>query len=448
MSQQDSDIDTTVTDQSIVNAARQRLVDGRWTIVAAAAVLVIAVLTQGLPIAFAIVGFAVVVLATVAMARQRTGARLAARASRSRGIWPDTGMKVVVETLPQAGFLVDRRGIVRYVNKEAQQMFGPARPGDPLSFRLRMPSFLEALDRVSAGEEAERIQWSEKVPTERWLEAFVAPVAAPRDDLGSPARPAFLLIVVSDLTEQHRLERMRADFVANASHELRTPLASLSGFIETLQGPAREDADARDKFLAIMNEQAARMSRLIGDLLSLSRIEMRAHVRPGKVVDLANVVRHCADAMGPLARELDVVIENTLPETGLAVLGDHDELVQVFENLIENAIKYGSEGGRILLSGNLENVDAAQPEIAISVRDWGPGISAEHLPRLTERFYRIDVASSREKQGTGLGLAIVKHILNRHRARLSVDNAVDRGAMFTVRIAAYSEDDEDLKKDN
>ncbi|MCW2306412.1 ATP-binding protein [Rhodobium gokarnense] len=420
----------------VAHAARQRLVEDRWVLAVVAAILAWLVFLHEVPVAYALGAFAAVLFAATVMPRQRAVNRLAARGERARGLWPDTGMKVIVEALPQAGFLVDRRGIVRYVNDEAQQMFGPVRPGDPLSFRLRIPSVLEAIDRVSAGEPPERIRWSEKVPTERWLEAFVTRVGlAPADTGRAALRDGFILVVVSDLTEQRRLERMRADFVANASHELRTPLASLSGFIETLQGAARDDPGAQERFLQIMNDQAARMSRLIDDLLSLSRIEMRAHVRPDTLIDLHDVVDHVVDALTPSANEFGVAIETDLPDTPLVVRGDHDELVQVFENLVENAIKYGSDGERVRVSAVSEDIAGGDGFVTVSVRDWGPGIAREHLPRLTERFYRIDVASSREKKGTGLGLAIVKHILNRHRAHMTVDNAPGRGAVFTVRMA-------------
>jgi two-component system phosphate regulon sensor histidine kinase PhoR len=227
---------------------------------------------------------------------------------------------------------------------------------------------------------------------------------------------------------------MRADFVANASHELRTPLASLTGFIETLQGPARNDAVAREKFLVIMAQQAARMKRLIDDLLSLSRIEMKAHMRPETVVELGEILNHVADALGPLASENNVDIEVGMIGQQMPTRGDRDELVQVFSNLIENAIKYGSSGGRVEVSAVADTQSNAT--WLVTVRDFGPGIAEEHLPRLTERFYRADIVSSREKQGTGLGLAIVKHILTRHHGRMQIESTVGEGATFAVRLEA------------
>jgi two-component system phosphate regulon sensor histidine kinase PhoR len=226
---------------------------------------------------------------------------------------------------------------------------------------------------------------------------------------------------------------MRADFVANESHELRTPLAALSGFIETLKGSARDDAAARARFLNIMESQATRMARLIDDLLSLSRIELNAHLRPDNPVNLLSVVRQVVDALQTLAKDRGVEISISAPSTALIVPGDRDDLIRVFENLIENALKYGASGKRVEVS--LSRVGGAgQPVAVVAVRDYGPGIAAEHLPRLTERFYRVDVAGSRALGGTGLGLALVKHILNRHRGRLTIESRAGEGATFQVRL--------------
>jgi two-component system phosphate regulon sensor histidine kinase PhoR len=227
---------------------------------------------------------------------------------------------------------------------------------------------------------------------------------------------------------------MRADFVANASHELRTPLAALLGFIETLQGPARNDTVAREKFLAIMQQQAARMARLIDDLLSLSRIELNAHLAPNTPVDLAPIVRQVADGLQTLARDRAVEIKLTTPPEPLVVLGDRDELIRALENLVENALKYGEAGKRVDITLTRAETRAGTPEARIAVRDYGPGIAPEHLPRLTERFYRVDVADSRAQGGTGLGLALVKHVLNRHGGRLSVESTRGQGATFVMHL--------------
>jgi two-component system phosphate regulon sensor histidine kinase PhoR len=238
-----------------------------------------------------------------------------------------------------------------------------------------------------------------------------------------------ILLIVDDMSERRNADRVRVDFVANASHELRTPLASLAGFIETLQGPARDDPTARERFLGIMREQAERMSRLVNDLLSLSRIEMKAHVRPSGRVDLISVVKHVSDSLEPLARDLGVTVELVAPDAPVEVTGDRDELIQVFENLIENACKYGQNGKRVVVT--ISDAEGRTGP-AVAIRDFGPGIPEEHIPRLTERFYRVDVEDSRRHRGTGLGLAIVKHILARHQARLSVTSRLGEGATFSV----------------
>jgi two-component system phosphate regulon sensor histidine kinase PhoR len=270
------------------------------------------------------------------------------------------------------------------------------------------------------------VEFAQHVPIDRWFMAHIRPLGGEGTGL--------MLLVFHDLTPLHRVEEMRADFVANASHELRTPLASLSGFIDTLQGPAREDAKARERFLAIMKTQATRMARLIDDLLSLSRVELAEHRHPETPVDLVAVVRQVVDGLQTLAQDRNVEVAVALPDPPAMVPGDRDELVRVFENLIENALKYGASGKRVDIGFAAAAAPDDAPEILVTVRDYGPGISAADLPRLTERFYRVDVAQSRAEGGTGLGLSLVKHILNRHRGRLMIESNAGQGATFTVRL--------------
>jgi two-component system phosphate regulon sensor histidine kinase PhoR len=239
-----------------------------------------------------------------------------------------------------------------------------------------------------------------------------------------------------DETELVRLDRMRADFIANASHELRTPLASLTGFIETLLGPARDDAVNRERFLRIMLEQAGRMARLIDDLLSLSRIELKVHLRPVASVDLGPLVGHVSDVLAPLARENGSTVVTHVPDGPAMVRGDRDELIQVVANLGENGIKYGRPDGTVTITVAAEPGPDAAPGWVVTVTDDGPGIAPEHLPRLTERFYRVDADTSRRQKGTGLGLAIVKHIVNRHRGRLTIRSELGTGSTFSVWLAA------------
>jgi two-component system phosphate regulon sensor histidine kinase PhoR len=239
------------------------------------------------------------------------------------------------------------------------------------------------------------------------------------------------LVTIDDMSDKLALARMRADFVANASHELRTPLASLTGFIETLLGAARHDPSATEKFLRVMLDQARRMGRLIEDLLSLSRVEMRAHTRPTEIVDVAEVARHVGDALEPLAKESSVVLSVERAETPVQVIGDRDELVQLVQNLVENAIRYGASGGRVDVRLELPS---GTSRVLLHVEDQGPGIAAEHLPRLSERFYRVNAGGSTETKGTGLGLAIVKHILTRHQGRLEIKSELGKGSRFTAEL--------------
>ncbi len=328
----------------------------------------------------------------------------------------------LIAALPDPVLVLNRAGEVLAANEHVRDIFDFDPRRQHLSTSIRAPAVLEALGAVLAGGEFRRVDYHLPAPFARHFDVYLSPVEG-----GLPQGPA-ALIVLKDLTREQQIERMRADFVANASHELRTPLAALSGFIETLMGAARNDETARGKFLHLMRAQADRMKRLIGDLLSLSRIEMNVHLRPVGTVDLASVAAQAAEAMADLAR--DSRCELRLSAAGpLLVTGDRDELVQVMQNLIENAIRYAGEGRPVDIAGRVHDTFAE-----ISVRDHGPGIAAEHLPRLTERFYRVSVQESRSRGGTGLGLAIVKHILNRHRGRLVISSVAGEGSVFTVRI--------------
>lgn len=337
----------------------------------------------------------------------------------------------ILDAAPDACVLLRMDGMVMWANQAAREQFGFFRADAPFTFTLRVPELIRAVDTAVQSGAPTRATWSEKVPTNRWFEAFVRPFPLTRE-AEAPANQA-IAVFIRDLTEQQRIDRMREDFVANASHELRTPLAALTGFIETLQGPAKDDPAARTQFLDVMREQADRMRRLTDDLLSLSRIEMRAHLRPRDVVDLHERVRYAVEMARTMADEANVALELALPNEPIPVRGDPDELFQVFDNLIENAIKYGGGGGRVLVSVRVEDGPTESAAI-MSVQDFGGGIAPEHVPRLTERFYRVDVAQSRAQRGTGLGLAIVKHIIARHKGRLKVRSELGTGSTFSVRL--------------
>jgi len=379
----------------------------------------------------AAIGFAVVAAAVLLREAGRavTGEKVP-QADRLVPVIVDRTVAAVVSDLPDPTIVLTLDSTVVAFNESSQEITPGIKRDEPISFALRVPNLLEAIRGVAASRDTRRIEFSVRVPTERWWEATIAPLVLPAT---AGASRDLILLALRELTPLKRVEEMRADFVANASHELRTPLASLSGFIETLQGPARNDGTSRDRFLAIMKEQATRMARLIDDLLSLSRIEQKAHIHPDSFIDLVMIVSEVADSLLPLAAERNVEIRITDRAGVLEVHGDRDEVIRVFENLIENALKYGASGKLvdITLSGDPET-DAR--DAVVSIKDYGPGIPTEHLPRLTERFYRVDVGESRAQGGTGLGLALVKHILARHRGRLAIESSPGSGADFTVRI--------------
>ncbi len=326
----------------------------------------------------------------------------------------------MLDALRDPAMIIDAEERISALNGAMKALAPSARPGDALSLALRAPDMLDAVRRVLVGGKAETANWREHVPVERVFDVFVSPL-----DIDPEKRCA--VVTMRDLTDIKRMERMRVDFIANVSHELRTPLASLLGFVETLQGPARDDPRARDQFLGIMGEQGRRMSRLIDDLLSLSRVEQRQHLRPSACVDLVSVARQVIDGFAPIAPERRVTLILHAPET-LNVVGDRDELIRLAENLIGNAIKYGSLPDQ---DTNVEiSLAVLGSDARLRVRDHGAGIPREHIPRLTERFYRVDATASRANGGTGLGLALVKHILMRHRGRLEIASNPGDGANF------------------
>jgi two-component system, OmpR family, phosphate regulon sensor histidine kinase PhoR len=402
---------------------------GAWLVIVAAALVFAGLAATGaLAGGYALAGFAIIAAAALAAMRNgKTGAQVSpVLVASERGGDP---LRSIVSGLPDPVIALDRDGRVVALNEPARALAPALRQGEPVTLALRMPELTEAIERACTRGEQQRVEYSERVPLDRWFEAVAMPVKRTPD----ARSPDLVLLTFRDLTPLRRVEEMRADFVANASHELRTPLAALSGFIETLQGPARDDVKARERFLAIMQEQARRMARLIDDLLSLSRIELNAHRRPDAPVDLIPIVRQVVDGLQTLARDRGVTID-IKADDALMVLGDRDELVRLFENLVENALKYGAPGKRVDVKLSRGTTADDQAEAVASVRDYGPGIAPEHMPRLTERFYRVDVRESRAQGGTGLGLALVKHILNRHRGRLSIESAPGEGATFTVHL--------------
>jgi len=348
----------------------------------------------------------------------------------------------MLETVPAPLFALDSDRVVVAANAAASRLFGGALAGRNLLAFLRHPPLIDAIEAMEAGEETEPVELPENQGRsgQRRLVARLQPIEP-------PLAGATVMVLIEDTTAAERALTLRRDFVANVSHELKTPIAALLGFIETLMGPARDDALARQRFLGIMRGEAERMNRLVSELLSLSRIEMNEHQPPSGRADLGDVLKTVRDSFTIKAEQRKV----TLVFPGLAELpsipGDPDELIQAIQNLVGNAIKYGPEESEVRVTferivdpvacrEHLPGMRGTKAMVAISVIDHGEGIAREHIPRLTERFYRIDAARSREMGGTGLGLAIAKHIANRHRGSLEIDSTVGQGSTFTLYLPA------------
>lgn len=348
----------------------------------------------------------------------------------------DSSTIALAEALPFPILIVSRQERILWANPGARALFGENLPGRAFVTVLRQPALGEALDEVLRRGQPTQVRLRIS-PQGRELLALVSlsplPGGALPGDGGGGAVLSF-----EDITALEEAEAMRRDFVANVSHELRTPLTALMGFVETLRGAAKDDPVARDRFLGIMEREAGRMNRLVGDLLSLSRVEAEERRRPTAEVDLSVVLKGAMQALAPVAESRGVALVRDGEPGPLRVTGDPDQLTQVFSNLVENGIKYGGSGGEVrvtVLRLPYEPV-LRGPALKVVVADRGEGIDAMHLPRLTERFYRVDNHRSREQGGTGLGLAIVKHIVARHRGRLKIESEKGKGSRFSVILPA------------
>lgn len=402
--------------------ALARVWSARWFLAAAGvAILAVNMIAEG-PLLSGLLAvgalFLAAALVPVTMGRGRAMHQFAnGQSEQMSGLTAATLAAAVSDPL----IVFDRQGSVVHVNEAARTAFGPLNPQTSLQLRFRSPEMQALFEQVFSGETATATaQHHERVPVER---VYLV--------TSTPASASLNVLIFKDQSETRRIDRMRADFIANASHELRTPLASISGFIETLRGAARHDPEARDNFLQIMHDQTMRMARLIDDLLSLSRLEMRPSRSDAEMVDIRTIVESVVDAMQPQARQLGVTIACTTHAGPTLVSGNRDELFQVFENLVANACKYGQTGGRVEIEIARSGSDGDH-SLSVAVRDYGPGIAQEHIPRLTERFYRAETGSGQAHEGTGLGLSIVKHILTRHGAHLTIQSMPAQGSVFTV----------------
>lgn len=334
----------------------------------------------------------------------------------------------ILNGLSEAVFLIGDNREILLTNPQASEIFGKGLEGQNMVRAIRHPDCLKAVEDALAGAETSNavIVLERPVPTTYQVRAAHLPE---EDILGARA-----VLSLADISHVREAEQMRSDFVANVSHELRSPLTALTGFIETLQGPAKGDVEANERFLHLMEREAQRMNRLIGDLLSLSKVEVNERVRPAGTADVVSIINRVITTLTAQADEEQTKIVFTHPDPSMMVPGDEDEILQVFQNLIENAIKYGTPKTEVTVTITKHDRAAGVrgPALIVEVTDRGPGITSEHIPRLTERFYRVDDSRSRDVGGTGLGLAIVKHIISRHRGRLVITSARGAGSTFAV----------------
>lgn len=333
----------------------------------------------------------------------------------------------LLDGLPDLVVVVDGQRRIVAANARARETLAITASGRDLALSLRHPEALLAADVALVGRSSVKDVIS--LPA-AGSQAFTLHATSLADGNGQQGA----VLVLRDETRARQAERSHADFVANASHELRSPLSALIGFIETLRGPATDDAAARERFLKLMHAEAMRMARLIDDLMSLTRVEIDEHVPPRDAVRLGDVLSITAETLGARAAAKQMPIEVDCPPEIPAVIGDEDQLIQVFLNLVDNAVKYGRPATAIRIQARMvdRHPEAGVAGVVVTVRDNGEGIGAEHLPRLTERFYRADAGRSRRLGGTGLGLAIVEHIINRHRGRLAIASELGIGTTVTV----------------
>ena len=319
----------------------------------------------------------------------------------------------LLEGLPEPAIVVLGQRVL-LSNSAARALLGETIDGTPVEAVISHPAALEAL---SGRDQAEDVELTGLDGSRRYWLMRAA-------QLGDGTR----LVRFVDRSEARAAEQMRVDFVANASHELRTPLATLIGYAETLREQAAEiDPATRDRFLAVVHEEARRMQRVVEDLISLSRIEAEKFTTPTDAVDLAPLIDEATDGVRRMADERRSQLVRNVERKLPSIAADRSQILQLLENLLTNALRYGEPGTPVTVSAALEG-----SMVHLSVSDEGEGIAPEHVRRVTERFYRVDTSRSRSLGGTGLGLSIVKHIVERHHGRLSIDSTVGRGTTVHV----------------
>ncbi len=400
---------------------RVRVYRGRYVLLASFLVLAIFLFAQNITIFHFLLGFLIIAASILLSPPKRNKSLKQTNKNEKITYYRDKNLFEFCDILSEPCFILDKKTVILHINERAKNQFPNSKISSPLSFSLRSPLLLSAIEKALETSKAQNTTIHQTVPNEQWFDVFIS--FYPQNS--ADKEYSRLIIIMHDITGQKKLEKMRADFIANASHELRTPLTSIIGFIETLQQSKAKDEKRQNEFLEIMQRQAQRMSKLIDDLLSLSRIELSQHVKPKGKVDLVNIINNVVDSLRFKAKEEGLTLAPNIKEKSAIISGDEDELFELFENIIDNAIKYGGTDNNIeIILAPHENEDY---DFKINIIDYGIGISEKDLPRLTERFYRVDEESSRKKKGTGLGLAIVKHILSRHGAKMKINSQIGKG---------------------
>ena len=404
---------------------RVRLFDARFILISTFFVLLSFVLLSYLSIIAALIGFFIIAFTSLFIPRRVDPLLFN---NDDREMFANLRQKIAfrfANSLSNPTIILDEKANIIHLNSKAQETFISAKIDDPIAFSFRNPILLSAIEEVKKTNEPKSIEIHQSGLNEKWFNVAISLFKLQRKE------PLYMVLSLQDLSEQKKSDAMRSDFIANASHELRTPLTSLIGFIDTIEGAAANDKEAREKFLKIMRSQAGRMSKLIDDLLSLSKIELSQNVKPTNRVDLSATILRVVETLQTQTEQANLEIKITKPNEPIFITGDETELFEVFENLIDNAIKYGEKGKKIEI-----NLDKAEPnsgfDYSVNIIDFGEGVASQHLPRLTERFYRVDADVSRKKKGTGLGLAIVKHILNRHEGMLNIISKIGKGTKVEV----------------
>jgi len=338
----------------------------------------------------------------------------------------DLGKRVIIEELEDQFFALDRYNLIKYLNKSAKQRFGENLIDKNISSVVRDTKLLETIEEVIKDQTTKNVNVEINLPSYQLYKIYIIPGPThlfPETDS--------VVLFLKDFTEITKAQKLKTDFVANVSHELRTPLVSIKGSLETILGPASDDKVAQKKFMSIMSDQVLRMENLINDLLILSRIELEEHIKPNKIVNLNDIFTNIKSNFELILKKKKINLQIELMEPTL-VFGDNDKLLTVFSNLIDNAIKYSQDGKNIYIKSQNSEGKLIGKNMLINIKDEGIGIPQDLIPRITERFFRVDTEKSKKVGGTGLGLAIMKHIISQHRGDYEILSKVNEGTEIKI----------------